>query len=487
MKYSWLAFLGKRFVALAFNLAIGCLCAFQLQAEPVRSFRAGAAASNITPWLGLSINGGMQDIIAGQIHDELHARCLVLEDGQTRLALAVVDSCMVPREIHAAAKRLIHEQTGIPAEHMLISATHTHSAPAATPVFQSDPDKDYQQFLVQRIADGVRRAVNNLAPARIGWGVGRVPEQVFNRRWKMKPGTVMADPFGGTNDQVKMNPGVGNPALLEPAGPTDADVSVVSVQSLEGRPMALLANYSLHYCGGVGPGHISADYFGQFADRIQQLLGADRQDPPFVGIMSNGTSGNINNINFHGGQPRQPPYGQMRLVAGAVAEEVLRVCQKIEHHNWVPLAAQQEEIQLGVRLPSPAEVERARQIMAQAKGSVMQTLPEIYARETVLLSRYPAQVPVILQAFRLGHLAITAIPAEVFVEIGLELKEKSPFKPTFTISLANGYNGYLPTVEHHQLGGYETWRARSSYLEVEAAPKITGALLALLRRLNESP
>mgnify|MGYP001606780038 FL=1 len=172
----------------------------------------------------------------------------------------------------------------------------------------------------------------------------------------------------------------------------------------------------------------------------------------------------------------------MRLVAGAVAEEVLRVCQKIEHHNWVPLAAQQEEIQLGVRLPSPAEVERARQIMAQAKGSVMQTLPEIYARETVLLSRYPAQVPVILQAFRLGHLAITAIPAEVFVEIGLELKEKSPFKPTFTISLANGYNGYLPTVEHHQLGGYETWRARSSYLEVEAAPKITGALLALLRR-----
>src|SRR6185503_6213310 len=130
-------------------------------------------------------------------------------------------------------------------------------------------------------------------------------------------------------------------------------------------------NYSLHYCGGVGGGTISADYFGAFADRIQQLLGADRQDPPFVGIMSNGTSGNINNVDFRGGQPRQPPFGQIHVVANAVAAEVFRSYQKIQHRDWVPLTVQQTEINLGVRLPSAAELGRARQIVSQAKGPVM--------------------------------------------------------------------------------------------------------------------
>ena len=262
-----------------------------------------------------------------------------------------------------------------------------------------------KNFWQARIADGVQRAVNNLAPAKIGWGFGKVPDQVFNRRWKMKPGTVLKNPFGGT-DQVQMNPGVGNPNLLEPAGPTDPELSIVSVQSADGRPLALLANYSLHYCGGVGGGHISADYYGMFADRIQQLLGADRQDPPFVAMMSNGTSGNINNVNFRGGQAKQPPYGQMRLVANEVADEALRVYQNIQHRDWAPLDAQQKEIQLGVRLPGKEEVERAKQIMAEAKNPVMQTLEQIYARETVLLkfvSSESADHPASLAHRRAAH------------------------------------------------------------------------------------
>lgn len=449
-----------------------------------KQFLAGAAASNITPPLGVSVNGNMRDYKARHVHDELHARCIVLDDGEKRLAIVVVDSCMVPREVMDAAKREAAEHTGIPVEQMLVSATHTHSAPASASVFQSDADAEYQRFLSGRIADGIRRAVNNLAPARIGWGVGEVPDQVFNRRWRMKPGTIPPNPFGGTNDLVKMNPPVGSENLIEPAGPTDPQISVVSIQSREGRPIAVLANYSLHYCGGTTGAAISADYFGMFADRIQELLGADRQDPPFVGMMSNGTSGDINNINFRGGQPKQRPYGQMRLVADATAREAFRVYQQIKYHDWVPLGARQTEISLGVRLPSQQEVSEAREIIGRAEGPVMQTPPEIYARETVLLSEYPARVSLILQALRIGDLAIAAIPCEVFVEIGLEIKEKSPFEPTFTISLANGYNGYLPTPEHHKLGGYETWRARSSYLEPEASPKILKELFSLLNELK---
>ena len=86
---------------------------------------------------------------------------------------------------------------------------------------------------------------------------------------------------------------------------------------------------------------------------------------------------------------------------------------------------------------------------------------------------------------RIGDLAITAIPCEVFAETGLEIKAKSPFKSTFTISLANGYNGYLPTPAQHQLGGYETWRARSSYLETDASVKITQSLFEMLGLLNK--
>jgi neutral ceramidase len=445
-------------------------------------FRAGAATSNVTPWLGVSINGGFRDHIATNVHDELHARCIVLDDGQSRLALVVVDSCMVPRDIFDEAKRLASQRTGIPASNMLMSATHTHSAPAAAPVFQSDPDPEYQKFLARRIADGVWRAANNLASAKIGWGSAQVPDQVFNRRWFMKPGARLLDPFNRTNDRVKMNPPVGSVDLVEPAGPTDPEVVFMSLQHTNGKPLALLANYSLHYCGGVGPGVISADYFGLFANRMQELLEADRQDPPFVGAMANGTSGNINNVQFRGGQPKQPLFGQMRLVAHRVAQAVHEAHGRVEHKEWAPLKALQTEITLGVRKPAAKDYQWAQGVLSTT--SQLLSPDEVYARETVLMNDYPNEVTLILQALRIGDVGIAAIPCEVFVEIGLDLKKNSPWKPSFTISLANGYNGYLPTVEHFQLGGYETWRARSSYLETNAAPKIYDAVLGLLKKLE---
>jgi neutral ceramidase len=453
-------------------------------AEPAGPLRAGAATSSVTPKLGTSINGGMRDQRALHVHDELHARCLVLDDGKTRLAIAVCDSCMLPREVTEEVRRWVHEETGLPREHILISATHSHSCGTSAAVFQSQPDPEYPRFVARRIADGIRRAANNLAPAKIGWGMGREPGEVFNRRWRMKTGVVLPNPFGGT-DQVKMNPGVGSPDLAEPAGPTDPELSVVSVVSPEGRPVALLANYSLHYVGGTGPGHLSADYFGMFADRVQELLRADRQDPPFVGMMTNGTSGDINNINFRGPAERLAPYEKMRRVAHKLATEAVRVHQGIRHRDQVRLAAVQSELKLGVRKPSAEETARAREILAKAQAGPLSSLEEIYAGETVQLAEYPSEVPVLLQALRIGDLAITAIPCEVFVEIGLELKQKSPIRPTFTISLANGYNGYLPTPEHHALGGYETWRAKSSYLERDASRKITAGLLELLGRLRQ--
>jgi hypothetical protein len=164
----------------------------------------------------------------------------------------------------------------------------------------------------------------------------------------------------------------------------------------------------------------------------------------------------------------------------------MRVYETLQHRANVTLDARTTELTLGVRLPGAKDLDRARRIVSRAAGPNMRTREEIYARETLFLSEYPERVPVILQALRIGDLVIGAIPCEVFVEIGLELKQNSPFTHTFTISLANGYNGYLPTPEHHELGGYEAWRARSSYLEVGASPKIIGALLELFQSLHAS-
>lgn len=468
------------------RLHIFALCFFLLlaqAADPAPVFRAGAATSNITPELGSSMNGGFQDRQAVFVHDELHARCLALDDGKTKLVLVVADSCVIGRGIFDEAKKMVNEATGLPMENMLMSVTHSHSCGTAQAVGQSEPSPMYQRFLARRIADGVRCALNNLAPAKIAWGKVDVPQHVFNRRWKMKPGGIPPTPHGVTTDQVKTNPGVNNPNLLEPAGPTDPEVCFISVQSVEGKPIALYANYSLHYVGGTGPGHLSADYYGVFCSQIGELLGAENQDPPFVGIMSNGTSGDINNIDCRGGQAKQPLYGQINLVAKDVAQAVAGACKTLKYQDWVPLGVAQKEVTLGLRIPTQEEVEQAREVTKQSKlFPRMETLEQVYARETVLLADFPKEVSAPLQVLKIGELRVSAIPAEVFVEIGLGLKSRHA--QTFTVSLANAYHGYLPTPEQHKLGGYETWRARSACLEADASTKIVAGLEELFSRLR---
>lgn len=240
-----------------YGLLLLLLCNLSLNAQPDsdgtaiqqdRVFKAGASTSNITPPLGEVIVGGFGDPVATHVHDELHTRNLVLDDGETRLVFVIVDNLSVNREVFDEARRRLQNDTGIPESNMLMAAIHTHSATSASGLGNkrrgwnlNKPLDDYQNFLVGRIVDGVKMAVNNLEPARIGWGAGSVPQHVFNRRWRMKPGTPMPNPLG-SEDQVVMNPGVANPNLLEPAGPTDPEVSFISVQSITGKPIALLGN-----------------------------------------------------------------------------------------------------------------------------------------------------------------------------------------------------------------------------------------------------
>jgi neutral ceramidase len=207
-------------------------------------------------------------------------------------------------------------------------------------------------------------------------------------------------------------------------------------------------------------------------------------DPSFVAMLTNGAQGDINNIDvLNGASERKPPYIQVRDVAKILADESARVLSDIRYSDEAELAATQEWLELGVRLPSPDKVREARKLLAAAEGKApFREMPLVYARETVIMSeRYPKTERVPVQALRIGDTGVVAFAGEPFVELGLEVRKRSPFRQNFLIGLSNDHVGYVPTVEAHEQGGYETWRAKTSYLEREAAPKIVAATL---RRLN---
>ena len=146
----------------------------------------------------------------------------------------------------------------------------------------------------------------------------------------------------------------------------------------------------------------------------------------------------------------------------------------------------QRELELAVRKPTPAQLAHAKKVLADPDHRDKFPHERSYAGRAIQLQNSPETVSVMLQAVRIGDLGISAIPFEVFSEIGLELKAHNPFKPSFTMELANGGYGYLPTPEQHKLGGYETWLGTNK-VEQQASVKIVGNLLEMFAELAKSP
>jgi len=448
-------------------------------------FRAGAAVVDVTPTnLPIRTTGNLTLTLVNKIHDPLHARALVLDDGSTRLAIAVVDSCMISREDLDEAKLAANRVTGIPVENMLISATHTHTAPAVYGCHGNDAEAEYRAWLIPRIADSIARAWRNLRPARVGWGRSDLPAFVHCRRWIMRPGTAIhPNPAftGQPTNLVMMNPGYANTSKVRQTGPVDPAVTVLSLQTRDGKPLALLANYSTHYANAPSQ-EISADYFGEFCGRIEKELKAGESNPDFVALMSNGTSGDANCSDFTKSNWVVNPV----IVAEAVAAAAKQALAGVEYHDWAPLAAVEKRVNFNVRLPTKEQLEMARDYLAtKVADRPTRNWEENYARETTLMAGWPATKELKLQALRVGDFGIGAIPCETYGSTGLAIKQASPFTLTMVIELANGCSGYLPPPDQFQLGGYTTWRARTSYLETNAEPGIAQTIIDLLRKARE--
>lgn len=451
------------------------------------TMRAGAAVADITPqkW-PVPVIGGFGNHPATSAHDPLSARALVLHDGTTELAVVVVDSCFIRRATIDDAKQRASSKTGIPTDKILVSATHTHSAPPSSPDIPpvrweiSDEmhanDAAYSELLKDGIAQAIADAQAKLQPARLGRASASVPEELHNRRWFMKEGTIPPDPFGGTTDKVKMNPPRNSPDLIKPAGPTDPEVAMITVETPDGKPLAALAAYSLHYVGGVENGEVSADYFAVFANKLKEKLGAGDD---FVAMMANGTSGDVNNLVFQGERPSRERYEQMGLVGERVADAAAAAWPQAEWMEDPTLAMVQREMTLQRRKPTPEIYEQSQKWLKVEDEDSLPRNAKAYAQRAIDLQEGPDTVNIILQAIRVGDVGIASSPFETFTQIGLDIKEKSPLKRSFMIELANGGEGYLPTPEQHELGGYETWLG-TNRVQKDASVKMTTALLEML-------
>ncbi|MGH2354564.1 MAG: hypothetical protein ACRDJN_23395, partial [Chloroflexota bacterium] len=466
--------------------------------------RAAAARTVITPPLGVSLAGSYSDRRATSVHHDLYARAFVLEGEGTLLAVVSCDLIGVRASTVAGARRLIEQTCGLPPAHVLIAATHNHSGPLARELGASGPagenDEPYLAMLERQIAGAVQQAIAQLAPARLRLTLGEAAGIAFNRRFVMDDGP------------VRTNPGKANPHLREPAAPVDTRVwTLTALPPLGQRPggsptvppeeamLAMLVNFGLHpaIVGGVA---IGGDFPTFLETGVQRLLGpggnraenvrtvAGSAAPAPVVVFANAPCGDINHIDVSHPQPQSGIVEAARVGTILAAEAGKAACRIVP--DWEtgdtgpPLRAGRQLVELRLRRPSADEVEWARQIIASGLRMTMEPgggLRVVEAHRIAALADLwtgPTHRTEV-QALAVGDdLAIVGLPGEVFVELGLDLRRRSPFAHTLVLGLANEAIGYVPTRRAYDEGGYEP---TSSRLQPGSGEQLVDEALAVLK------
>jgi hypothetical protein len=443
-------------------------------------FKAGAAVVDITPpKLPVLVNGGMLSRSVDKIKTPIHARAIALNDGKEQIAIVVADSCMMCRPLLDEAKALAAKHTGIRADRMLISATHAHSVPSSMGCLGTDPDPAYVPFLRDKLVEAIVAAQAALEPARVGFAKGNAAEFTALRQWIRRPDRIVEDPFGNMTVRANMHAGRNWDDVTGEAGPEDPDLSLIAFQTRDGRPLAVLANFSMHYFGDKD---ISADYFGLFCEGLKQRIAPDGK---FVGIMSHGCSGDIWRRDY-----TRPDSWNPNLTiddyAKGLADIAMAAYKCIRYRDDVRLAMAERRMTFNYRVPDKQRLEWAERIVAGMTNRLAKTTTEVYAREQILLHERQ-KTEIVVQALRIGDIGIATTPNETYAVTGLKIKAASPLPQNMVIELANGGDGYIPPPEQHLFGGYNTWAARSAGLEVQAEPKIAEAGIGLLEKVSGQP
>ncbi len=462
------------------------ICVILLHSNALHAeLQVGALKLDVTPpVLPVIVNGGMLTRSVDTINTPVNARVVILDDGKERIGIAVVDSCMLPRPLLDDVKALISQRTQLKRDRILISATHTHSAPSCMDALGTNADETYIAFLREKLVEAFVAAEKNLEPAKVGWGITQAAEFTALRRWIRRPDRVVNDPFGNPTVRANMHAASNWDDVTGPSGPEDPDLSLISFQALDGSPIAVIANFSMHYFSDTA---ISADYFGLFSEGFKQHLAAQEIEdhPPFVAMMSHGCSGDIWRRDY--AQPTEARNDKLTIeeYTSALLEIALAAYHKIEYTANTDLAMAEERLTLNYRTPDLQRLEWAKRIVADMGDRMPTTTEEVYAREAIVLHDLQS-TEIVVQALRIGEIGIVTTPNETYALTGLKLKLQSPLQKTMVIELANGGDGYIPPPEQHLLGGYNTWAARSAGLEVTAEPKIVQAGLRLLEEVTQT-
>ncbi len=424
-------------------------------------FRAGAAETIINPPLGTSLGGYFYERPCTGVVDDLHAKALVLDDGATTAAVVVCDLQGIESTEVNAARRIASEATGIPAENIMISATHTHTGPQVRRNRTVPVNPDYLATLPGMIADAVTRAHANLQPATARLGEECEDRISFNRRFRMRDGW------------VAFNPRKCDENILGPDGPIDPQINVLRLDGEDGQPICILANYQMHpdVMGGC---EASADFPGAMSRIVSSMY----ERSPLV-IYMQGAAGNINQRDISNPDPQSGPEWVLKL-GRVLAGKVLAASElSVPMENTSVRATRSV---LGIKYhPLTDELrEKAERVLADPQAG------DFDRAQAEAISKYQLDgktADVEVQAIRVGDTAFVGIPGEYFVEHGLSIKEWSPFGQTFVSELANHAFGYIPTLDAFHPGTYETMPIVSATLEPSAGVQMANAAGRLLRAL----
>ena len=406
----------------------------------------GTASIDITPPVGTLMAGSLRPRASVGVDDPLMCKALVLGNDETRIALVTLDLVAWTRRRSDDARARIAAEAGIPSDHVLVNCSHTHSGPYTDEsiYLEGELDEPYLARVETAIGEAVCEAAANPRPVTVGTvktsfgGVGR------NRRLLRPDGGAINAWLASAEENRS----------LPPAGPIDEDL-MAWVFFGGDAPVATLWNYTVHVNAHFGTS-FSADYPGRVALALQEDHG-----PGFFSLFLPGACGDINNfVGFEATHQR---------LSGAMRDVVRQATPSTSD----ALGAVWREVRLGVRDREPFQ-----------EAEISEKWPDcvdVFENEDRALKADPHDdVVTVVQALRIGDGAVAATPGETFTQLGLDIKQRSPYPVTAVAELCNDIAGYIPTVEAFRQGGYETFRSRWARVAPGSGEQLVDELVDML-------
>jgi hypothetical protein len=431
------------------------------------SFRAAVAKVDITPPPGLAMYGFFDRISENKLStgslDPLYARVLVLEVGEKRLALVTLDLGRTFNEAELAQLRQqVKSAAGI--SYLVITASHTHSGPNILDAYPGDRVPAWETAAIKKIEEAISDAAGHLADARIGTGRGEVYIG-YNRRQVHPDGSV---------SMLWTNP------AKQPTFPVDPTVLVVRIDDKEGKPLALLVNYSCHpVVLGADNLQYSADFVGTMASTVEAAF-----DHATLCFFLQGGGGDIN-----------PYYATTPLSDDAIAKR-----------DWTGKQLGDEVVRMAKTIhpevPREPEIDFADDVMSfplrwnphTLRAGLLDTYgPKVFEDHADLLAHDPPPDHLDLHVTTLllnRRIAAIGMPGEPFVNFQINWRDRCPLKDALFLGYANGYFDYFPTVEASAQGGYGAADS-NTYVQIGAGERMVRQGLTrvyeMLGRLRDTP